>query len=61
MRSLVHPDYEETLGLLRRVRADVNKVWNRVQRFNDKTAIPEDRQVEVCFYFGQSVISSDEE
>jgi predicted transcriptional regulator len=56
-----HPDYEETLGLLRRVRADVNRVWNRVQRFNEKTAIPEDRKVEVCFYFGQSVISSDEE
>jgi hypothetical protein len=32
-----------------------------VQRFNEQTAIPEDRKVEVCFYFGQSVTPSDEE
>jgi hypothetical protein len=55
-----HPDKEEVLGLLRRVRADVNELWNRVHRYNQQHPIAEGAATEVSFYFGQCVTSEDE-
>jgi len=56
-----HPYGEETLGLLRRVRAEVNDLWNHVQRHNEEHPIPEDQLVKISFYFGQSVATPDGE
>ena len=55
-----HPDKEEVLGLLRRVRGDVNELWNRVHRYNQLHPIAEGAATEVSFYFGQCVTSEDE-
>lgn len=55
-----HPDREEVLGLLRRVRGDVNELWNRVHRYNQLHPIAEGAATEVSFYFGQCVTSEDE-
>jgi len=54
-----HPCYEETLGLLKRVRTDVNELWQRVEKHNETAPVPEDKKVEVAFYFGQSVTRAD--
>lgn len=55
-----HPDKDEVLSLLRRVRTDVNELWNRVQEHNAKHPIPEEGVTEVSFYFGQYVTQEDE-
>ena len=55
-----HPEKEEVLSLLRRVRADVNELWSRVQKYNAAHAIPEDGVTQVSFYFGQCVTQEDE-
>jgi len=55
-----HPDKEDVLGLLRRVRADVNELWSRVQRYNEQHPIPDGTATQVSFYFGQCVTSEDE-
>jgi len=55
-----HPLREEALGLLRRVRADVNELWQRVQAHNVAHELSED-QTEILFYFGQAVTDSDDE
>ncbi len=56
-----HPYMEQATGLLRRVRAEVNELWDEVQRYNEDHPIPEDDMTRVSFYFGQSVASPDEE
>jgi len=55
-----HPLREEALGLLRRVRTDVNDLWQRVQAHSVAHGLAED-QTEILFYFGQVVTDSDEE
>lgn len=56
-----HPLEHETLGLLERVRGDVNELWDRVCAHNAGHPIPEEERVRVRFYFGQSVVGSEEE
>jgi len=55
-----HPLRDEALGLLRRVRADVNELWQRVQEHNVTNDLDEDR-TEILFYFGQAVRGPDDE
>ncbi len=56
-----HPQREQALGLLGRIRAEVDELWDQVQRENLALPIPEDELERVCFYFGQSVASPDED
>jgi hypothetical protein len=56
-----HPHYDEVLGLLQRVRGEVNELWDRVQAHNADHPIPDEERTEVLFYFGQCVTSPDEE
>ena len=56
-----HPHRDEVLGLLKRVRAEVNELWARVQGYNQQNPVPEDGKLEVSFYFGQCVTPSDED
>jgi hypothetical protein len=56
-----HPDRDEVLGLLKRVRVDVNQLWARVQGYNEDHPIDEAKRTEVSFYFGQSVTAADDE
>lgn len=56
-----HPHHDEVLGLLRRVRADVNELWERVQAHNATDPVPDEQRTEVLFYFGQCVTPPDEE
>ena len=55
-----HPEKDEVLGLLRRVRTDVNELWGRVQKHNADHPIPEEGVTSVSFYFGQCVTQEDE-
>jgi len=55
-----HPHRDEVMSLLRRVRADVNEVWNRVQRHNEEHPVPDEGATTVSFYFGQCVTQEDE-
>ncbi len=55
-----HPLREEALGLLRRVRTEVNDLWQRVQEHNVTHDLSEDR-TEILFYFGQAVRGPDDE
>lgn len=55
-----HPDKDEVLSLLRRVRGDVNELWNRVQRNTDQDATVDESTITVSFYFGQCVTREDE-
>lgn len=56
-----HPHREQALGLLARIRAEVNELWDAVQQHNEAHPIPEDELERVSFYFGQSVASPDED
>jgi hypothetical protein len=56
-----HPHRDQVLGLLKRVRAEVNDLWTQVQRHNEQNPVPEESKTEVSFYFGQSVTPSDED
>ena len=56
-----HPQHERALGLLRRVRAEVNELWNEVESYNQQHPIHEETMHRVSFYFGQSVAVPDEE
>lgn len=56
-----HPYREEVFGLLRRVRADLNELWNQVQRHNELHPVPSEEITEVSFYFGQCLKLADEE
>jgi len=50
-----HPHREEVLGMLNRVRAEVNELWNRVEQHNREQPLSDEEKLEVTFYFGQSV------
>lgn len=50
-----HPHAEAVYGLLRRVRADVNELWNEVTEYNRSQPVGEDKRIRVYFYFGQTV------
>ncbi len=56
-----HPEREEVLGLLKRVRGEVNEIWDRVQAHNALHPIAEEARTEVSFYFGQCVRLPDSE
>jgi hypothetical protein len=56
-----HPQRDQVLGLLKRVRAEVNELWDEVQAYNAQHAISEENRTEVSFYFGQCVTPPDEE
>jgi hypothetical protein len=56
-----HPHREAVLGLLARVRADVNALWTQVQEHNAESPVPEHEQTQVSFYFGQCVTPPDED
>jgi hypothetical protein len=56
-----HPHATAVLGLLERVRKDVNALWDEVQRHNAQHPIAEEQKTEVAFYFGQCVTPADEE
>jgi hypothetical protein len=55
-----HPDRDEVMNLLRRVRTDVNELWNRVQRHNEAHPVRDEAATSVSFYFGQCVTQEDE-
>jgi predicted acetyltransferase len=50
-----HPYEAEVYGLLQRVRADVNELWNRVSAHNRSQPIDDSVKVKVAFYFGQNI------
>lgn len=54
-----HPLKGEVLGLLARVRGDLNAVWDRVCAYNAEHPLSEEERTRVRFYFGQNVIDSD--
>jgi hypothetical protein len=56
-----HPHKEKVLGLLKRVRSDVNQLWDDVQAYNEAHSIPDEQRTEVSFYFGQCVTLPDED
>ncbi len=49
-----HPMRDEVLGLLERVRSDVNDLWSRVSAYNQQHPFPVDDLMPVTFYFGQN-------
>lgn len=55
-----HPDEAEVLGLLARVRKDVNDLWARVKQHNERHPGGGEPPVKVTFYFGQNVVEVDE-
>lgn len=56
-----HPHLDETLALLRTVRAQVNEVWSRVQDYNATHPIDPQDKIELSFYLGQSVVRPNED
>jgi hypothetical protein len=54
--SAAHPLSKEVLGLLARVRVELNELWNRVHQHNAQSPVAEAERIRVRFYFGQSVI-----
>jgi hypothetical protein len=50
-----HPMQDEVLGLLTRVRKDVNDVWARVSSYNQEHPIDAEALIPLTFYFGQNV------
>jgi hypothetical protein len=57
--SAEHPLHAEVLGLLARVRGDLNAVWQRVCAHNANHPLSDDERVRVRFYFGQNVIENE--
>jgi hypothetical protein len=57
--SAEHPLQAEVLGLLARVRGDLNAVWQRVCAHNADHPLSDDERIRVRFYFGQNVTDSD--
>jgi DNA-binding MarR family transcriptional regulator len=55
-----HPHKEAVLGLLQRVRADVNALWNQVRAHNEAHPIDDDSKTTVWFYFGQNIEESED-
>jgi hypothetical protein len=56
-----HPMKAEVLGLLDRVRNELNDVWSRVSEYNRQNPVDEAKKRGVTFYFGQNVQPSDGE
>ena len=56
-----HPLEQEVYGLLGRVRAEVNELWDRVSRHNAEHPVDQDRNIKVTFYMGQNVERPDTE
>ena len=54
-----HPLAPQVYGLLRRVRAEVNELWDRVEELERERPIDPAKRIEVTFYFGQNVIEPD--
>jgi hypothetical protein len=50
-----HPYEERVLGLLQRVRQDLDAFWNEVAAYNKNHPIPDEDASRVTFYFGQVV------
>ncbi|HVW30485.1 MAG TPA: hypothetical protein VHC69_34245 [Polyangiaceae bacterium] len=50
-----HPYETRVLGLLLRVRAELDAFWNEVAAYNREHPISDDRATRVTFYFGQVV------
>ncbi len=50
-----HPHEKAVYGLLRRVRGDVNVLWNEVTEYNRAHPRDESELTRVYFYFGQTV------
>jgi len=55
-----HPNKKQVYGLLKRIRAEVNKLWDQVESYNRANPVPEEEKTKVHFYFGQNVESQDE-
>jgi hypothetical protein len=58
LRFEIHEEHayaERVESLLRRVRAEVNTLWEEVSRYNDEHPVPAERARRVCFYFGQCI------
>jgi hypothetical protein len=53
--TLNHPYAAEVLGLLAKVRKDVNELWGKVSTYNQGHPIQEADKTRVSFYFGQNV------
>lgn len=56
-----HPHRQEVLGLLKRMRRDVNELWERVSAYNTANPVPEAQRTKVYFYFGQYTEDSESE
>lgn len=50
-----HPHEREVYGLLERVRAEVNELWQQVRAANTARPVAEEERIRVTFYFGQNV------
>jgi hypothetical protein len=48
-----HPQRDEVLDLLARIRAQVNELWERVEAHNAAHPVPDAERRRVTFYFGQ--------
>jgi hypothetical protein len=51
-----HPFEERVLGVLDRVRDDLNVLWKEVASYNEAHPTPDDEATRVTFYFGQCVV-----
>jgi hypothetical protein len=56
-----HPQRDEVLGLLGRVRSEVNELWHRVEAHNAAHPVSEEERRRVTFYFGQLEWPSEDE
>ena len=56
-----HPQRAEVLGLLARVRAEVNELWDRVEAHNAAHPVGEPEHRRVTFYLGQLEWPSEED
>jgi hypothetical protein len=54
-----HPHEQLVYGLLKRVRAEVNALYDEVTRYNREHPVPEEQQNRVYFYFGQGIEEAD--
>jgi hypothetical protein len=50
-----HPYAERVMGLLTRMRAEVDGLWDEVAAYNRAHPVPDERKRKVSFYFGQNV------
>lgn len=56
-----HPQREEVLGLLARIRAEADELWHRVEAYNLAQPVPEEQKRRVTFYCGQLEWPSEDE